>query len=391
MQSRISQISKGRELADVWRHEIASHYRDAMFHIVAASSGAQVQLEQDLRDLAGAEDANALLSNLGGVSSTRLESLGPMAGLEQVLRGEMSREAYLEAYGHRGVNEGEAAWPRPLEDPGWLDRQLAEWAETPVDVEPMLARQRAAYEAAWERFRQRYPRKARAMRRRLEKVARDTQQREIVRSEGTRGMIVIRAFALRAGELLGIGEDVFFLTIDEVLAGLAGQEAPLRLIPLRRETYERYRDLPPYPTLICGRFDPFAWAADPHRRSDLYDARGPAGQPVAGDPNIIHGAAGALGVVEGTVRRLESLEDSPQLQVGEVLVTTMTNIGWTPLFPRAAAIVTDLGAPLSHAAIVARELGIPAVVGCGNATARLKTGDRVRVDGGAGLVEVLGI
>ena len=74
---------------------------------------------------------------------------------------------------------------------------------------------------------------------------------------------------------------------------------------------------------------------------------------------------------------------------GEILVTTVTNIGWTLLFPRAAAVVTDVGAPLSHAAIVARELGIPAVVGCGDATMRLKTGDRVRVDGGKGLVEIL--
>jgi rifampicin phosphotransferase len=89
------------------------------------------------------------------------------------------------------------------------------------------------------------------------------------------------------------------------------------------------------------------------------------------------------------VRRLDRLEDSDQLQPGEILVTTLTNIGWTPLFPRLAAIVTDLGAPLSHAAIVARELGIPAVVGCGDATMRLKTGDRVRVDGGRGCVEVL--
>ena len=70
-------------------------------------------------------------------------------------------------------------------------------------------------------------------------------------------------------------------------------------------------------------------------------------------------------------------------------MTTTTNVGWTPLFPRAAAIVTDVGAPLSHAAIVARELGIPAVVGCGNATMRLRTGDRVCVNGGQGIVEVL--
>jgi len=57
--------------------------------------------------------------------------------------------------------------------------------------------------------------------------------------------------------------------------------------------------------------------------------------------------------------------------------------------PARAAVVTDVGAPLSHAAIVAREMGIPAVVGCGNATMRLKTGDRVRVDGGKGIVEIL--
>ncbi len=70
-------------------------------------------------------------------------------------------------------------------------------------------------------------------------------------------------------------------------------------------------------------------------------------------------------------------------------MTSVTNVGWTPLFPRAAAVVTDIGAPLSHAAIVARELDIPAVVGCGNATVRLHTGDRVRVNGKQGTVEVL--
>jgi pyruvate,water dikinase len=94
-------------------------------------------------------------------------------------------------------------------------------------------------------------------------------------------------------------------------------------------------------------------------------------------------------VVTGRVRRLDAPEEGHQLQPGEILVTTTTNVGWTLLFPRAAAIVTDVGAPLSHAAIVARELGLPAVVGCGNATLRLRTGDRVRVNGGAGTVEIL--
>jgi len=105
---------------------------------------------------------------------------------------------------------------------------------------------------------------------------------------------------------------------------------------------------------------------------------------------VIKGFPGAAGCVEGIVRRIDRVEDGISLQPGEILVTVTTNVGWTPLFPRLAAVVTDVGAPLSHAAIVARELGIPAVVGCGDATARLQTGDRVRVDGGAGTVTILG-
>jgi pyruvate,water dikinase len=103
----------------------------------------------------------------------------------------------------------------------------------------------------------------------------------------------------------------------------------------------------------------------------------------------ITGFAGAAGIVEGLVRRLDSPQEGDQLRPGEILVTATTNVGWTLLFPRLSAVVTDVGAPLSHAAIVARELGIPAVVGCGNATMYLHTGDRVRVDGGQGVVQVL--
>ena len=79
--------------------------------------------------------------------------------------------------------------------------------------------------------------------------------------------------------------------------------------------------------------------------------------------------------MEGIARVIAAPEEGERLQPGEILVTTVTNMGWTPLFPRAAAVVTDMGAPLSHASIVARELGIPAVVGSGNATMRLHDGD----------------
>lgn len=98
---------------------------------------------------------------------------------------------------------------------------------------------------------------------------------------------------------------------------------------------------------------------------------------------------GSAGQVEGRVRRVDRIENANQIQLGEILVTTQTNVGWTPYFPRLAAVITDVGAPLSHAAIVARELGIPAVVGCRDATMRLRTGDRVRVDGARGTVEII--
>jgi pyruvate,water dikinase len=389
LREEIRQVPDRASLACLWNTKIFPRYRDSLLYIVANSTDVQVKVDRELRQLVDGDTAGALLSNLGGGDS-QLESLGPMAGLGLVASGRMTREEYMENYGHRGVNEGEIAWPRPMEDPLWLDKKLAEWQKSPADVEAMLAKQREAYDTAWKEFCSIVPNKAKYMQKRLAQAAQAARMRERVRSEATRGISVLRAFTLRAGEMLGINDNIFYLTIDELLQALSDGAFTLPDLAKRKETYERYHALPPYPALIRGRFDPFAWAADPNRRSDVFDASAQtSAREETGADNAIHGFAGALGVVEGTVCRLESLDESSQFQAGEVLVTTMTNIGWTPLFPRAAAIVTDLGAPLSHAAIVAREIGIPAVVGCGNATMRLKTGDRVRVDGGRGLVEIL--
>ena len=105
--------------------------------------------------------------------------------------------------------------------------------------------------------------------------------------------------------------------------------------------------------------------------------------------DVIKGYPGSSGQVEGLVRIIHSPAEADRLQSGEILVAASTNVGWTPLFPRASAVITDIGAPLSHAAIVARELGIPAVLGTGNSTLSLNDGDRVRVDGSHGVVEIL--
>jgi pyruvate,water dikinase len=255
----------------------------------------------------------------------------------------------------------------------------------------MLATQQAEFEKAWQRFSARFPKKSGAIRRRLDQAADVIRKREATRSELTRLAWIGRIWALKAGELTGVGEDIFHLTIAEILDLLAGREVSLEYLPTRKETYARYRALPPYPSLISGQFDPFQWAADPSRRGDYFDSHVPKVSPrrKASQVNILVGSPGSGGVVEGLVRRLDSPVEEWQLLQGDVLVTNQTDIGWTLLFPRLAAVVTDVGAPLFHAAIVARELGIPAVVGCGDATMRLKTGDRVRVDGGKGVVEVL--
>ena len=177
--------------------------------------------------------------------------------------------------------------------------------------------------------------------------------------------------------------------MKELLDTLEGVQPSTKLIHGRRETYERCLALPPLPSIIRGRFDPFRWAADPQRRNNIYDASGSIVEDSAQENNMLRGAPGSAGQVEGRVRVLRDASEGDQVQPGEILVAPQTDVSWTTLFPRAAAVITDVGAPLSHAAIVARELGLPAVVGCGDATQRLRTGDRVRVDGSKGLVELL--
>lgn len=379
-------------LAQLWREGLRPHLVESSRMLRAAGKqdgNALVLIRRDLRALLGDTDANALTSGLGSAGDG-LASLEPLLALGRVARGELDKETYVRRFGHRAPDEFEVSVPRPAEDPAWLDRQLA--TRGPADVDALLARQEQARAEAWQRLTARAPRKAASLRTRLTRWSRTARDRESARSEVVRAFWALRAFAVRAGELTGLGDDVFYLSDDELMrtldspAGRAQEnDVPSETVRRRRATYDRYRALPVYPALIRGRFDPVRWAADPGRRGDVFDEHGE--QAAASD--LVTGFPGAVGVVEGIARVVASAEEGAALLPGEILVTTVTNVGWTPLFPRAGAIVTDVGAPLSHAAIVARELGIPAVVGCGNATMRLRTGDRVRVDGEHGRVEVL--
>ena len=389
LQDAIAGAQTPKALLSVWQESFEPLLRRGYQMLQAGTSryeNSYRPLRRELLADVGEEDANLLLSGVAS-DGEHLASLGPLLGLWQVAHGEMSREEYLQRYGHRGPHEFEVSWPRPAEDPQWLDGQLA--GLNGSDVPALLARRAGQKEAAWERYARRYPKKADGVQHKLAAAAAAARGREAIRSETTRLLAAARAFALRAGELTGVGEDVYYLRLTELCDLLAGEKDALSYIPLRRTAHERLSNLPPYPALISGRFDPFAWAADPGRRTDQFDAHAPNGSATAPSANgLVQGLPASAGVVEGTVRRLDHAHEGHLLQEGEILVAVTTNVGWTPLFPRAAAVVTDVGAPLSHAAIVARELGIPAVVGAKNATMRLQTGDRVRVDGTRGVVEL---
>ena len=106
-------------------------------------------------------------------------------------------------------------------------------------------------------------------------------------------------------------------------------------------------------------------------------------------PGAIEGFAASPGIAEGRARVIVSADQIGEVQDGEVLVAPLTAPSWAPLFGRLAATVTDTGGMMSHAAIVCREYGLPAVTGTGHATTTLRTGMRVRVDGGRGTVTIL--
>lgn len=342
-------------------------------------------LHLKLHALVGEADANVLLSNLSG-KSIEMASLGPTLGMAQVVDGTITHEEYMGRYGHRGPHEMELFAPGSDEDPNWFEKQMEAFTRSTVDVDTLLAKQNEKYSIALQNFECQFPDKVKWLRRELNIVSKAARDREAVRSEITRMTRLTRRFLLRVGEVTALDDEVFFLSLKEMTNVLRNNYSAVRYIPARRETYLKYAALPPYPSIIIGKFDPFQWVADPNHRSDYFDSRGVT---QLHKTTTITGFAGAQGCVEGIVRRINCVEDGNQIQPGEILVTVTTNVGWTPLFPRLAAIVTDVGAPLSHAAIVAREMGIPAVVGCGNATMLLKTGDHIRVDGGRGVVEIL--
>jgi len=230
-------------------------------------------LFEKLEALVGVEDANTLLSNLRG--SSGMDSLGPVVSISKIIKGTMTREQYVAQFGHRGVHEFELSIPDAAEAPDWLENHIKAFKKSGSDVEELLNKQHNQYEQAISRFGASFPKKVKWLEKKIEKAAEGARLREASRSEFLRVWRLIRPLAIKTGELAGIGDDVFFLYYHEIPAVLSGSDSALKHIPARKENYEKYRALPPFPSAIRGRFDPFKWTEDPDRRVDYFDASRP--------------------------------------------------------------------------------------------------------------------
>lgn len=375
-------IDTNSGLYDFWVNRCDSYMSAGMSAILGSLSIKPLfNTRKSIIKIAGEELANELCSNCS--SEGMLESLKPLYVLEDVIAGRITRDEYIRRYGHRCANEMELSCPYPYEAPDFLDKVIDEYRRSGVNAHQMKAVQEIKFKDAVSRFRQLYPRKAGWLDKKLKSFSKAAYIRENIRSQGVKLFCLMREFLLRAAELNGLGDDIFMLYFTETMRLLKGDSTVLDNIPARRKSYEKYLEMPTFPNIIIGRFEPDKWLADDKRRLDIYRF----GESRMPDMDAeIKGYAGAAGIVEGTACVLGDISEADTLVKGEILVTTATNIGWTTIFPKVSAIVTDIGAPLSHAAIVAREFGIPAVVGCRNAVTLIKTGDRIRVDGINGLV-----
>jgi pyruvate,water dikinase len=317
-------------------------------------------------------------------------------GLDAVPDGPTRRaiQNFLELYGDRAVREAEISTPRWREDPRTIltmIRVALRGEAREIDLEGALrGKELAAAEMA-----RLLPRlgivEQTAVRHVVARSQKAARLRERMRAWVTRVLGMLREAVLDAdrrllrlvpdleadtralaesGAQVGAIPSAFFLTIDELIQALRTSRTDLApLVRARRAEYAR----------DCARPDPPA---------TFTGAPPPVQLPPSGGDSW-RGLPASSGVVEGRARVLFGASEMGKLEPGEVLVVHTTDVGWTPMFLIATGVVTELGGPLSHAAIVARELGVPSVVNVAGITRAVRSGDRLRVDGDRGVVERL--
>jgi pyruvate,water dikinase len=371
-------------LADLPRADLArAHHRfahalprfsDEVAAQIVASTVATIlfgRLQRLMGRVGKAELANELL---GGFGET--EEIRTSADLWQVAQGRLPLATFLARHGFRGPADGELSNPSWREDPAPVEALLAPYRELSEEKSP--GRAEAGRAAARERVAAELVaalagRDRAAARVLLEIGRRYIPLRVVAKAAFQQTFDVARAAARRIGVLhaeaqrIAEPDDVFYLTRHELLA--PPPDARERIAE-RRALRTRYAALD-LPVEFRGMPKPLVHAA--------FDAN---------DRAPITGLGVSPGIAEGLARVVHEPGES-ELEPGEILVCHTTDPSWSAYFMLAAGVVIDIGGPLSHGAIVARELGIPCVINTSDGTRRLRTGDRIRVDGGTGRVERL--
>lgn len=341
------------------------------------------QLTQALLHLAGiaANDAAAMawLHSPGRAAAAWQQALPQDSPFRQAFA------TFLQRYGHRAVYESYLHRPRWHEAPDYLLDTVIGLAGCRADTQTQ--RQRDAQAAALVLVRQHVPACYRPAVAWLTACAiSERNSRERARSALIAQCALVRRLVLAlAQQLLRSGalaerDDVFHLTVDELLAWAEGRlpsAASLQRSRWRRRQYAAFTQKT-VPELIVTP-----------RRAAVHDADVIGATPAAVSGDVWHGAVVGSGCAAGPAYLAHRPEQAVQLPTGAVLVVPATDPAWTPAFLKAAAVVMETGGYLSHGAIVARELGIPAVVNVQGILQQLKDGDRLEVDAQRGQVRRL--
>jgi pyruvate,water dikinase len=317
----------------------------------------------------------------------RLEAAGERTPAAAELRAEF--RSYLERFGDRCMEELKLETITLREDPTFLVRTLRAYLAGGIhDPEVAWQRERAIRTAAESRVDAvlQWPRRV-VYRAVLTRARRRVRDRENLRFERTRVFGVVRRIFLALGASLARAgrleetRDVFLLTREELFAALEDPGAATdlgALVRARREEFARYARTPAPP----DRFESFG---PPTGR----EWAGPT--PGSGEAHgeVLHGTGCCPGIVRAPVRIVRDPREAHELR-GHILVAERTDPGWTVLFPAVAGLLVERGSLLSHSAIVAREMGIPCVVGVAGLLAALREEEEVEMDGTTGQVRRLG-
>ncbi|GAC1699845.1 MAG: PEP/pyruvate-binding domain-containing protein [Candidatus Limnocylindrales bacterium] len=321
----------------------------------------------------------------GGAARTR-EAIASLPGGASAVE---ALDAFVAAHGDVGQLLNDLHVPAWADEPSLLINELARSlaAAEPDDPEARVARQRAEAEAGIERTRAGLAGRPEELARFDEVLAAAlavgplTEEHNYWIDRNTqavtrRAVLAFGARLVRGGQL-AVDDDIFLFHHPEVRDALESGE------DLRPRASERERQARRHATLRA----PLTLGAPRDAAASLGNARVDLGyrldQP---DGPELRAVPASAGVGRGPARLIHNQEDFARFRRGDVLVCRSSNVSWVPLFRLAAAVVTDVGGSLSHAAVVAREFGVPAVVGAGVALTVLRDGELIEVDGTAGII-----